>query len=329
MLPTPPLVSAPVIPSTTTKPVTHTAPVVRPWIPPQAQSDSKSSTRDPRLNRTGLPATPQPKEQASGKKDTPPPTGSLALTSEKPPVEKLARSDKPRIPRKEVSEEKKSKSPSPLSKSVQRKNKPEAEHQKSDGNKKDPRLRKRTQDKTGDGKDDEQKEKKRCNKEKEEAGQGAEPQRISKAKPINGVITKHDCDESMEKVEFKTGGNARTHARKRTRSRSRSRSPTFSPKRKDRRSPKGQSRSSSLSPSPSHKSGKARRLRQDEVPHGKLSREDRLTPKKNQSESRRPKRPLEDRHAESRDSHSPRGHDEVKEAKDVTHRRSSWEDKKQ
>lgn len=324
MLPTPLPASAPVVPSTMTKPVTHTAPVVRPWNPPQA--DSKSCIRDPRLNRTG-PPTSQPKEQTSGKKDSLSTTGSALLRPEKRTVEKPAGADKCRVPKKEASEEKKSKSLSPSAKGVQGKNKTEAENQKSD--KKDPRLRKRTQDKAGDGKDNEQKEAKRCNKEKEDASQGAEPPRLSKGKPVNGVVAKHDHNEPAEKAEFKTGGNARTHARKRIRSRSRSRSPPFSPKRKDRRSPKGQTRSSSLSPSPSHKSGKARRLRVDEAAH-KPGREERITPKNNQSEGRRSKRPSEDWHAESKDSHSPRGHDGAKEGKETSHRRrSSWDENKQ
>ncbi|XP_070838622.1 pre-mRNA cleavage complex 2 protein Pcf11 isoform X1 [Chaetodon trifascialis] len=329
VLPTSTPVSTSASPSTAPKPVSQTAPVVRPWIPPQApQTDTKPSTRDPRLNRTGPPAASHPKEQAAGKKADTTTTGSPALTPEKP-----TRSDKARTLRKEVIEEKpKSKSPSPMAKSVQSKKQMEAEIQKSaDGTKKDPRLRKRTQDKSGEAKDDELKEKKRCTdkKEREEAARG-DPQRFTKGKLVNGSVTKHDHVESTEKGEFKSGGNARTHARKRTRSRSRSRSPTNSPKRKDRRSPKTRTRSSSLSPSPSHKPGKPRRVRGDEPDHGKPSREDRLMPKKNQSESRRSKRPQEDRHSESRDSHSPRVHDGGgKETKDATHRwRSGWEENK-
>lgn len=338
MLPTPAGVSAPAAPSAAAKPITQSTPVVRPWIPPQTQSDTKPlATRDPRLNRPGPAAPPQPKEQPAGKKDSPPATGSPALTPEKRPSEKSTRLEKTRVQRKEAQEEKpKSKSPSPMAKSVQSKNKQaEAEVQKSaDGTKKDPRLRKRTQDKSGEAKDDELKEKKRCSdkKEREEASQGAEPQRFNRGKLVNGSVTKHDREGSADRLEFKTGGNARTHARKRTRSRSRSRSPTSSPKRKDRRSPKGRARSSSPSPSPSHKAGKPRRVRADEPPHGKPGREDRLTAKKNQSESRRSKRPSEDRHSDSRDSHSPRSHDGGggKEAKEAPHRwRSGWEENKQ
>lgn len=337
-LPTTSPVSTPVAQCIVQKPVGQTTPVVRPWIPPsQTQTDTKLSTRDPRLNRTAPPAASQPKEQTTGKKDSPPITGSPALTPEKRLPEKPTRLEKPKIQRKEVIEEKpKSKSPSPMAKSVQSKNKQvEAEIQKSvDSTKKDPRLRKRTQDKTGEGKDDEQKEKKRCSDKKErgeEAARGAEPQRSNKGKLVNGSLAKHDREESAEKMEFKTGGNARTHARKRTRSRSRSRSPTSSPKRKDRRSPKSRARSSSLSPSPSHKSGKPRRVRMDEPQHVKPGRDDRQVPKKNQSEGRRSKRPVEDRHSESRDSHSPRSHDVGgKEIKEAPHRwRSGWEGTKQ
>ncbi|XP_031173245.1 pre-mRNA cleavage complex 2 protein Pcf11 isoform X2 [Sander lucioperca] len=318
--------------SSAPKTTSQTAPAVRPWIPPQTQPpDAKPPTRDPRLNRTGPPASSQPKEQPAGKKD-----GSHALTPEKP-----ARPEKVRTPKKEASEEKpKSKPASPMAKSIPSKNKPtEAENQKSsDGTKKDPRLKKRPQDKTGDSKDEEIKEKKRCTdkKEREEAAsaRGLDPHRLNKGKLVNGSVVKHDREESAERLEFKTGGNARTHARKRTRSRSRSRSPSAaasSPKRKDRRSPKSRTRSSSLSPSPSHKPGKPRRVRgTDEPEHGKPGREDRLAPKKNQSESRRSKRPAEDRRSESRDSHSPRSHDGGgKDAKEAPHRwRSGWEENK-
>ncbi|XP_029375378.1 pre-mRNA cleavage complex 2 protein Pcf11 [Echeneis naucrates] len=332
VLPTLAPVSAPAPMSTASKPLTQTAPVVRPWIPPQTQSDTKPSIRDPRLNRPGPPAASLPKEQSAGKKDIPTITGSPTLTPEKRFSEKSTRPEKIRIPRKEErppEEKPKSKSPSPMTKSIQSKNKQEAEPQKSADGKKDPRLRKRTQDKIGEAKDSELKEKKRCSdkREREETPQGAEPQRFNKGKMVNGSVTKHERDES-EKAEFKNAGNARTHARKRTRSRSRS--PTSSPKRKDRRSPKGQTRSSSLSPSPSHKAGKTRRVRADDPQHGKPGRDERLTPKKSQSESRRSKRSMEDRHTESRDSHSPRGHDGgSKETKDPPHRwRSGWEDNK-
>nr|XP_020489062.1 LOW QUALITY PROTEIN: pre-mRNA cleavage complex 2 protein Pcf11 [Labrus bergylta] len=320
--------SAPAV-SAAQKPITQTAPVVRPWIPPQTQADTKPPTRDPRLNRIGPPAAPQPKEQHPGKKTDSTTTGSTTQTPEK------NRPEKARTPRKEALEEKpKSKPLSPMPKNVQNKSKQvEGEVQKSlEVTKKDPRLKKRTQDKSGETKDEELKEKKRCTdkKEREEALRAAEPQRSNKGKLVNGSVSKHDRNESNDKPEFKTGGNARTHARKRTRSRSRSRSPAASPKRKDRRSPKSRTRSSSLSPSPSHKPGKPRRVRADEAEHGKPGREDRLTLKKNQSESRRSKRPAEERHSETRDSHSPRGHEGgAKETKEAPHRwRSGWEENK-
>lgn len=252
------------------------------------------------------------------------------MTPEKRLPEKPARPEKPRPPRKDVPEEKpKSKSPSPLLKMVQSKSRQvEAEPQKSaDGTKKDPRLRKRSQDKSGEVKDDELKEKKRCN-DKKERGEEAAP-RSGKGKLLNGSVAKHDRDEAAEKADFKSGGNARTHARKR--SRSRSRSPAFSPKRKERRSPKSRPRSSSLSPPSSHKPAKPRRPRVDEPQHAKPGRDDRPAPKRNQTEGRRMKRPAEDRRSESRDSHSPRSHDGgSKEAKDAPHRwRSGWEENKQ
>ncbi|KAM6907162.1 LOW QUALITY PROTEIN: pre-mRNA cleavage complex 2 protein Pcf11 [Xenentodon cancila] len=332
----PPTTAASTAPTATTaqRPVSQASSVIRPWIPPQSQSDAKASTRDPRLNRTGPPAAaPQPKEQLPIRKDSPHPTGSPAITPEKKLLEKSTRPDKGRIPRNNVSDEKpKPKSPSPMAKNVPSKSKPvEAERQKPpDSVKKDPRLRKRTQDKTGENKDDEMKEKKRCSdkKERDEAIRGPDPPRSNKEKLPNGSVAKHERVEASDKVDSKSGGNARTHARKRTRSRSRSRSPATSPKRKDRRSPKSRARSTSLSPSPSHKPGKPRRVRPDDPQHGKPSREDRPGPKKVQSENRRTKRPAEERHSESRES--PRSHDGGgKEAKETLHRwRSGWEENK-
>ncbi|XP_077963239.1 pre-mRNA cleavage complex 2 protein Pcf11 [Gasterosteus aculeatus] len=279
-------------------------PVVRPWIPPPTQAEAKLPTRDPRLNRTAPPTPSQPKEQHAGKKE-----GLAATASPAATPEKSARPDKVKTPRKEAPEEKKSKSPSPMARALQTKNKMEAEIQKSaDGTKKDPRLKKRPQDTSGEAMDEELKEKKRCpdKKEREEAPRGLDPQRASKGKLANG---------SAEKPEFKAGGNARTHARKRSPN-------ATSPKRKERRSPKWGGSSS-----PSHKPGKPRRVGPD---HGKPSRGDRPPPKKNQSEGRRSKRPAEDRHSESRDSHSPRSHEGGgKEAKEAPHRwRSGWEENK-
>jgi len=311
--------AAPTTPSTASKPVSQTAPVVRPWIPPQPQTDPKPSTRDPRLNRGGPPAAAQPRDQPAVRKETPITAGGAALTPEKRPMEKFIRPDRTRTARKDLSDEKsKSKSPSPMAKSAPIKSKQaEAETPKPfDGVKKDPRLRKRPQDRPAEAAANEQKEKKRCSDKKERE---AEPLRSNK-KLLNGSVAKHDRDDIGNKPDFKTGGNARTHARKR--SRSRSRSPAASPKRKDRRSPKSQARSS-LSPSPSHKPGKPQRIH-----GGKPGRDDRLAPKKNQSESRRLKRPAEDRHSPTH----PRSHDGGggKETKEVPHRwRSGWEENKQ
>ncbi|XP_017297345.1 pre-mRNA cleavage complex 2 protein Pcf11 isoform X2 [Kryptolebias marmoratus] len=319
VLPPTSTVSTPAPSSLLSKPVNQTVPVIRPWIPPQTQTDPKPSTRDPRLNRIGPPA----KEQLAAKRESP------LITPDRKPMDKSTRQDKTRTPRKDVLDDK-SKSPSPLTKGVQSKIKQvEAEPQKpTEGTKKDPRLKKRPQDKPAETKEDEVKDKKRCSdkKERDEAPRGPEPPRTNKAKLVNGSMAKHDRDEAGEKADFKTGGNARTHARKRTRSRSRS--PTASPKRKDRRSPKSRARSSS--PSPSHKPGKPRRVRADEPQHRKPGREDRLALKKNQSEGRRPKRPAEERRSEARDSHSPRGHDGGgKESKDTPQRwRSGWEENK-
>lgn len=298
--------------------------MIRPWIPPLPQTEPKP-TRDPRLNRVGPPTAATTKEQPTAKRESP------LITSDRKPLDKSTRQDKTRTPRKDIFDNK-SKSPSPLTKSVQSKTKPADEPQKpADGTKKDPRLKKRPQDKTAEPKEEEVKEKKRCSdkKERDDTPRGPEPLRTNKIKLHNGSVVKHDRDESAEKTDFKTGGNARTHARKRTRSRSRSRSPTASPKRKGRRSSKSRDRSSS--PSLSHKPGKPRRVRPEDPQHGKPGREDRVALKKNQPEVRRPKRPAEDHRSESRDSHSPRGHDGGgKESKEMPQRwRSGWEENKQ
>uniref|UniRef100_A0A1A8SA63 Pre-mRNA cleavage complex 2 protein Pcf11 n=2 Tax=Nothobranchius rachovii TaxID=451742 RepID=A0A1A8SA63_9TELE len=290
--------------------------VVRPWVPPQPQPDSKPSNRDPRLTRVVPPAAPQPKEQLAVKRESP------ALPPERRLPEKPTQLDKPGT-RKGFSDDK-SKSPSPLARSLHMQNKQlEAKFQKStDGPRKDPRLKKRPQDKAGMSREDEQK-KKRCSdkKDREEAPRGPDSLRVSKAKLVNGSMVTHDRNESSERPDFKTGGNARTHARKRTRSRS----PAGSPKRKDRRSPKSKTRS--RSPSPSHKPGKPQRIRAGDLQHGKPGRDERLGLKKNKSESRRPKRLVEDHHSESRDS--PRSHEGgSKEAKEAHRWRSGWEENK-
>ncbi|KAM9333156.1 pre-mRNA cleavage complex 2 protein Pcf11-like [Pholidichthys leucotaenia] len=275
------------------KPVSQPVPMVRPWIPTQTQADPKPPTRDPRLNRGAAPPPP-PKQESQT------PAGSQTIAPEKP-----ARLDKARTARRE-DDKPKAKSLSPMAKGVQNRPRPvEAEPQKTtDGPKKDPRLKKRPQEKNGDPKDDELK--KRKEREEGPPPRGTEPQR-AKGKLVNGAVTKHDRDEAANKVDLKTGGNARTHARKR----SRSRSP--SPKRKERRSPKKRPRSSS--PSPTQRTTKPRRDGKDRPPL------------KNQSESRRPKRVGEERHLDTRDSHPPRGHEGG--AKETPHRwRSGWEDNK-
>uniref|UniRef100_A0A8C6NY37 Pre-mRNA cleavage complex 2 protein Pcf11 n=1 Tax=Nothobranchius furzeri TaxID=105023 RepID=A0A8C6NY37_NOTFU len=289
--------------------------VVRPWVPPQPQPDPKPSNRDPRLTRVVPPAAPQPKEQLAVKRESP------ALPPERRLPEKPTQLDKPGT-RKGFSDDK-SKSPSPLARSLNIQNKQlEAKFQKStDGPRKDPRLKKRPQDKAGMSREDEQK-KKRCSdkKDREEAPRGPDSLRVSKTKLVNGSVVTHDRNESSERPDFKTGGNARTHARKRTRSRS----PAGSPKRKDRRSPKSKTRS--RSPSPSHKPGKPQRIRAGDLQHGKPGRDERLGLKKNKSE-RRPKRLVEDHHSQSRDS--PRSHEGgSKEAKEAHRWRSGWEENK-
>ncbi|XP_029704451.1 pre-mRNA cleavage complex 2 protein Pcf11-like [Takifugu rubripes] len=311
----------PTTPSMTSKPTTQAAPVVRPWIPPQ--TEPKSSTRDPRLNRPGPPTAPQPKEQSAERKADVVTTGNAAVTSEK-----SSRPDKTRTQKKES----KSKSPPPMSKTISPKNKQsETEAQKSADPKKDPRLKKRSHDKM-DNKDDEAKDKKRSaeKKERQEDTRGGEPQRSGKGRVMNGTVNKHEHSESTEKVDLTSGKIAWTHARKRPHSRSRSRSPGTSPKIKERRSPKSRVRSSSLSPSLSRKTNKARQLCPQQMDHGKPGREDRLSVKKNQSEARTLKRPTEEQHSETRDNHSPSSHNGGgKENKDAPHRwRSGWEENK-
>ncbi|XP_034033481.1 pre-mRNA cleavage complex 2 protein Pcf11 isoform X2 [Thalassophryne amazonica] len=324
--------------TSTRKPVTQTPPAVRPRIPPQTdirprilpQTDIRTSVRDPRLNRSATPAPPQPKEQPAVRKDCLSAVSPIRMPEKRVP-DKFTRPDKARTQKKMLEEKPKAKSLSPMMKNKQTKGAHlEAEKQKSeDPTKKDPRLRKRQHHKIGDAKTDEPKEQKRCidKSDKEDAVQGAELQRTNKGKPVNGLVPKYNREESIDRIEYKSGGNARTHVRRRTRSRSRSRSPTSSPKRKDRRSPKNRAGGSSASPSPFHKSSKAKRARTEEPQHGPPLREDRS--KKNQSENRRAKRQPEDRHSDSRDSHSPRSYDGIKETKEPAHRwRSGWEENK-
>ncbi|XP_057677320.1 pre-mRNA cleavage complex 2 protein Pcf11 [Corythoichthys intestinalis] len=307
------LTATPGAPVATPKPVGQPTPVVRSVVAPQPPTDPKLPTRDPRLNRLGPPGPlgpPKCKEPLAGKKEPPPSAVTHIVTPEKRVTEKVPYSEKARIPKKD--DKPNAKSPQ-VTKNLQSKTKhAETENQKSaDNAKKDPRLKKRGLDKTGD---DEQKEKKRCNPELPKAYRG---------RMQNGSLTKQEHADSAEKLS----GNARSHARKRTRSRSRSRSPA-SPKRKDRRSPKSRTRSASLSPSPSRKGGKARRPRGDEPPQGKTTaRDDRAASKKNQAENRRSKTPADDRRSKSRDS--PRGHEGGNQAKNTPSRwRSGWDENK-
>ncbi|KAI1903811.1 hypothetical protein AGOR_G00031050 [Albula goreensis] len=300
---------------------------VKPWLPPQP--DSKVSTRDPRLNRAAQ-APAYAKEQVPNRKDGNA-MGGAAVPSEKKAntaPDKQSRLEKTRIPKKDfLSEEKpKSKSPSPLNKGVQGKSKnPELENVKvAEVNKRDPRLRKHLHDKS-DVKEEEVKEKKRGadKKEREDSAKATEHRSVgTRSRLANGSVNKH---EPAEKPDSKTTkGNARK------RSRSRSRSPALhSPKRKDRRSPKRRTRSISSSPP---KSGKGRQVggkhqhTEDFAQHAGM-REERGTPKKSASEPRRPKRSLEERPAEARETHSPRLPSETKENANKRWK-SGWEENK-
>uniref|UniRef100_A0A8C6WUS9 Pre-mRNA cleavage complex 2 protein Pcf11 n=1 Tax=Neogobius melanostomus TaxID=47308 RepID=A0A8C6WUS9_9GOBI len=292
--------------SLTPKPLVPPATVIRPWIPPQtAPTEAKQpppvttttttspapTMRDPRLNRL----TP-----SKEKKDL------------SPAVDRKHGEKKPKPQRLEETTKSKSKSPSPLTKRVPNSN------DKSVEEKKDPRLKKRPQEKP-DG--EEIKEKK---KREDDAKDGEDPKKkreevSKKPKLVNGSVT--------TKEEFKMGGNARTHARKRSRSHSRSPgslSPKYGggrggSKEKERRSPKPCSRGRSSSPSP-HKSQHAR----SRDGRGMVERGGTAGGKKSQSESGRRKGGGAD------DRDSLRGHDPgSKEAKDGLNRwRSGWDDGK-
>ncbi|XP_030636860.1 pre-mRNA cleavage complex 2 protein Pcf11 isoform X2 [Chanos chanos] len=291
-------------------------PPTKSW-PPQ-QSD-KPPTRDPRLNRMGS-AVSHAKETVLAVKETQYTAGAMAMLDKRvqPSVD---RQNKLRIPKKEsVSEEKpKSKSASLLNRSTSGKSRAsEPENIKApEVNKKDPRLRKQIHEKT-DSKDEEIKEKKRGSdkKERDDQVKSSEQQKSTniRGKLANGSVNMHE-DTKVNKNNL------------RKRSRSRSRSPSLhSPKRKDRRSPKGRTRSIS----PTSKSGKGRQISskhshtEDPVQHV-IVREERSTPKKNTAEPRRPKRSLEDRTPEPRDGLRPSSV-ESKESKDVKRWRSGWEE---
>ncbi|KAF6740011.1 Pre-mRNA cleavage complex 2 protein Pcf11 [Oryzias melastigma] len=292
-------------PSPFPKPLSQSTPVIRPWIPPQPQPDPKLPTRDPRLNRPAL--TPvQSKEPPVPRKEASPSVQNLTVTPEKRLPEKPVKPDRTRALRKDTPDEK---SKYKLPKSVQ--NQKEAvEAEPKPPEKKDPRLKKRLLE----PKDDEPKDKKRSSDKKERD----DVPRSNKSKLHNGAAAKHEREDAGDKAELKSGGNARTHARKRTRSRSRS--PNTSPKRKDRRSPKSRPRSSSPSP---HKPGKPRRVRPDNLTLNKPGHDERLATKKNQADSRRPKRPVEERHVDSLRI-SDGG---AKDGKEAHRWRSGWENK--
>lgn len=295
------------------------------WHPPQAD---KSSNRDPRLNRASAPSV-NTKEQGTFRKESQVTPPVFNIPEKRVPVPPERPSKLMRIPKKDASaadEKAKSKSVSPLSKGVFHKSKdPEPEHPKTlDVVKKDPRLRKQMHDKT-DLKEEEVKEKKKSTerKEREDIGKGPEPQRSSnsRVKLVNGTLNKHDRYDSFQKQDIKV---SKTNIRKRSRSRS---PPQHSPKRKDRRSPKRRTRS--VTPPP--KSGKARQLsKHSEDDNQQVNvREDRSTPKKNASETRRLKRPLEERAPEHRDIQPQRASPvERKGAKDIKRWRSGWEENK-
>ncbi|MCI4386598.1 hypothetical protein PGIGA_G00064250 [Pangasianodon gigas] len=297
------------------------------WPPPQAD---KPSTRDPRLNRASAPSV-NTKEQGTFRKESQVTPPVVNAPEKRVPVPPERPSKLMRIPKKDTfanDEKAKSKSVSPLSKGVLHKSKdPEPEHPKTvDVNKKDPRLRKQVHEKT-DLKEEDVKEKKRNTerKEREDTGKGTEPQRSSnsRGKLVNGSLNKHDRFDTFQKQDIKV---SKTNIRKRSRSRSRS-PPQHSPKRKDRRSPKRRTRS--ITPPP--KSGKARQLSKNNEDDNQQAnvREDRSTPKKNVSELRRLKRPLEDRTSEHRDVQPQRASPvEHKSAKDIKRWRSGWEENK-
>ncbi|KPP69872.1 pre-mRNA cleavage complex 2 protein Pcf11-like, partial [Scleropages formosus] len=296
----------------------------KPWLP--SQPESKISTRDPRLNRAGQ-APPHVSEQVPNKKESHTMGAFINASDKKNTLEKLGKFEKMRIPKKEVPEEKpKSKSPSPLNRGAHMRSKnSEAENVKAgDVNKRDPRLRKHLYDKA----EDEAKEKKRFSdkKDRDDSAKVSEYRSAgARNKLVNGSVSKYDRNEMLDKAESKTN---KANMRKRSRSRSRS-PPLHSPKRKDRRSPKRRMRSISSSPP---KFGKGRQAgpkhsHLEEYLHRASLKEERAALKKNTSEPRRPKRSLEERQNEPRDSHSPRLPSEVKENANKRWR-SGWEENK-
>ncbi|MBN3313896.1 PCF11 protein, partial [Atractosteus spatula] len=315
--------SQPQPPAVSKGPPPVAAPSDKSWLPPQ--QDIRVSTRDPRLNRAGQQSTPV-KEKVPNTKESYN-LGTISNAPDKkanPSADKQSKTEKSKSLKKEtvVEDKPKSKSPSPL-KAFQSKSKcSDLDSVKGpDLNKRDPRLRKHLHDKA-DVKEDEIKEKKKGveKKEREDSSKASEHRSSStKNKLANGAVNKHERNETSDKQDPKL---SKSNARKR--SRSRSRSPLLhSPKRKDRRSPKRRTRSISSSPP---KSGKGRQSggRHSHTDDFTNARDERSIPKKNTGDPRRPKRSLEDRSVESRDS--PRLPLELKE--NPKRWRSGWEENK-
>ncbi|XP_072317852.1 pre-mRNA cleavage complex 2 protein Pcf11 isoform X2 [Eucyclogobius newberryi] len=283
-----PSAPAPSAPALSAPAPASSAPAPASSAPAPAPSAPAPAIRDPRLNR---PTSKELKNEVSS-----------SAAADRKHFEKHGKVERARAPRPDALDKSKSKSPSPLTKSVPSRN------NKSLEEKKDPRLKKRTQEKPEN--DDPREKRKREDDSKDlEDLKKKRDEASKKSKLENGSMA--------TKEDFKLGGNARTHARKRSRS-----PDSLSPKRntgrggskeKDRRSPKSSCRARSSSPSP-HKGQKNPRAR---------SREDRGVSGLKKSLNDRRKRGPDDRD-------SPRGHDPAsKESKDAAHRwKSGWEDTK-
>ncbi|XP_028840358.1 pre-mRNA cleavage complex 2 protein Pcf11 isoform X2 [Denticeps clupeoides] len=255
----------PVIPK-----ITQQVPHSKTW--PTTQID-KFSTRDPRLNRTASAALTV-KEQVTYKKE-PGSAGNLLNAQEKrghQSLEKQSRVEKTKLAKKDVTgdDKPKSKSASPLSRGAQGRCKnSEPEHFKVT----DPRLQKYISEKAETKEDDRKRSMEK--KDKDEQVKSSDQKRLtnSRGKLANGTLSKQERNETSDKQDAKV----KKAIRKRSRSRSRSPSAHHSPIRKERR----------------------RRHLHAELPPAH-TRQDRTTPKKSISETRRPKRSMDDRSAESR-----------------------------
>ncbi|XP_067280582.1 pre-mRNA cleavage complex 2 protein Pcf11 [Pseudorasbora parva] len=306
------------------------APQTKPWLPAPSE---KLSTRDPRLNRLGTTVV-NAKEQVMHKKDSQITPSFLNASEKRGQVlaERPSKLEKMRIPKKDnssIEEKPKSKSMSPSGKGVLvRPRGMDSEHSKAaEVNKKDPRLHKQMHERT-DSKDEDVRDKKRSSekKDRDEGVKNIDHPKSSntRGKLLNGSLNKHERLETFLKQEIKVN---KANVRKRSRSRSRS-PPLHSPKRKERRSsPKRKTRS--ISPPP--KSGKIRLSKHqhndDAFPQPSI-RDERST-KKSAPESRRSKRPLEDRPADQKDGPQQRiSPAEHKDTKDSKRWRSGWEENK-